>query len=89
VKEVHDSEQRGEKVWIIAHINPGRCVEKWKHLFYQVVERFSPTIAGMFYGHSHTDGFEVMVDSVSKSPINMAYIVRIIPYPCHVFIHAL
>ncbi|KAI8835339.1 Metallo-dependent phosphatase-like protein [Chytridium lagenaria] len=77
----HPSRSRWRICWIIGHHSPGTsdCLENWSHGFYEIVKRFSPrTIAGMFYGHLHTDEFEVFYSNeknrTSSTAINMAYV---------------
>ncbi|KAJ3202458.1 hypothetical protein HDU67_000545, partial [Dinochytrium kinnereticum] len=81
VKELTAAEAAGEAVWIIGHHSPGTkdCLENWSHGFYEIVRRFSPnTIAGMFYGHLHTDEFEMFYSSntnrTATTAINTAYV---------------
>lgn len=46
--------------------------DKWSHEYNRVVNRFSNTIRGQFFGHTHFDEFEVF--SHNKKPIGMAYL---------------
>ncbi|KAF2363499.1 Calcineurin-like phosphoesterase domain ApaH type [Trinorchestia longiramus] len=77
VQELLQAEQRGERVQIIAHIAPlyGDCYEQWRHQFSRVVTRFSKTIRGQFYGHSHL--MEVLlhydVDNPNR-PVGVQYL---------------
>ncbi|KAJ3300213.1 hypothetical protein HDU76_006143 [Blyttiomyces sp. JEL0837] len=83
VSELAASETSGEKVWIIGHIPPGLidCVEDFSHLFYQIVDRYSPAVlTGLFYGHAHTDQFQVFYSLGTETApsavnaINTAYL---------------
>ncbi|KAJ3333067.1 hypothetical protein HDU76_011755, partial [Blyttiomyces sp. JEL0837] len=83
ISELAASEAANEKVWIIGHIPPGTtdCVEDFSHLFYQIVDRYSPsTLTGMFYGHIHSDQFQVFYSIGSETnptaakAINAAYV---------------
>jgi len=39
------------------------------------VSRFSSTITGQFFGHSHTDSFEIFYDiSHLRKPLSVAYV---------------
>ncbi|KAF2363498.1 Calcineurin-like phosphoesterase domain ApaH type [Trinorchestia longiramus] len=77
VLELLQAEQRSERVQIIAHIAPlyGDCYEQWRHQFSRVVTRFSKTIRGQFYGHSHL--MEVLlhydVDNPNR-PVGVQYL---------------
>uniref|UniRef100_A0A1I7WBV5 Metallophos domain-containing protein n=1 Tax=Heterorhabditis bacteriophora TaxID=37862 RepID=A0A1I7WBV5_HETBA len=72
VKELYKAESAGEYVQILAHIPPGddECLEGWARNYYRVVQRFSSTIVGQFFGHVHLDFFTIyysnMHDTSSK-----------------------
>ncbi|CAL2032523.1 unnamed protein product [Caenorhabditis brenneri] len=42
VKELYESELKGEKVYVLAHIPPGdsECLEGWAFNYYRVIQRF-------------------------------------------------
>lgn len=69
IDELVKSESINQRVWIIAHVPPavgGLPIPS--NVFAQIVERFSPsTIAGIFFGHTHEDQFEVMYASSSSN----------------------
>jgi len=60
------AEAAGEKVIIIGHIPPGEAaikqVSTYATDYVQIVNRFSTTIVGQFYGHTHDDEFEVITN---------------------------
>ncbi|SMN22854.1 similar to Lachancea thermotolerans KLTH0E00638g hypothetical protein [Maudiozyma saulgeensis] len=62
IDELIQSESINQRVWIIAHIPPAvGGLPLPSNVFAQIVERFSPsTIAGIFFGHTHEDQFQVM-----------------------------
>lgn len=80
IQELVDAEAKDQRVWIIAHIPPivdGLPLPS--KIFYEVIERFSPyTIAGIFFGHTHLDQFNILYaanDTKSaKNVINHAWI---------------
>lgn len=77
IKELVESESKGQRVWILAHIPAGDydTLPIQSNIFAKIVERFSPyTIANIFYGHTHRDQFKVLFDEKLKAPINMAWI---------------
>lgn len=76
IKELVDSESKGQRVWIIAHIPTGDSdtLPIQSNIFAKIVERFSPyTIANIFFGHTHKDQFKILLDD-RKLPVNMAWI---------------
>jgi len=62
IDELIQSEAINQRVWIVAHVPPATGgLPLQANVFAQIVERFSPsTIAGIFFGHTHLDQFEVM-----------------------------
>lgn len=49
---------------IIGHIPPGKndCLQIWSENYYRIVSRFNQTIRGQFYGHTHSDEFQLFFD---------------------------
>jgi len=81
VFELQLAELRGERVHLLGHIPPGHvdCVRVWSDNFHRIVTRYSATITGQFYGHTHTDEFEVFYSE--GRPVNVAYIApAVTPY---------
>ncbi|XP_076361284.1 sphingomyelin phosphodiesterase-like [Tachypleus tridentatus] len=77
IQELQASELIGEKVHIIGHIPPGTgsCLQVWSHNYYRIINRFESTVVAQFYGHTHSDEFEVFYDTETlKHPTNIAYI---------------
>lgn len=77
IKELVESESKGQRVWILAHIPAGDydTLPIQSNIFAKIVERFSPyTIANIFYGHTHKDQFKVLFNEKLKEPVNMAWI---------------
>ncbi|SJM85922.1 uncharacterized protein ZBIST_2553 [Zygosaccharomyces bailii] len=80
IEELVDAESKDQRVWIMAHIPPivdGLPLPS--KIFYEIIERFSPyTIAGIFFGHTHLDQFNILYaanDTKSaKDVINHAWI---------------
>ncbi|KAL0267657.1 UNVERIFIED_CONTAM: hypothetical protein PYX00_009860 [Menopon gallinae] len=72
-----EAEEKGEKVHIIGHIPPGHtdCLKTWQTNYYDIVERFSKTIAGQFFGHTHNDEFEIFYERKNpEKAVNVAYL---------------
>ncbi|XP_049514206.1 sphingomyelin phosphodiesterase [Dermacentor silvarum] len=77
VNELHESETKGEKVHIIAHIPPGvsDCLHVWSENYHRILERYESTVRGQFFGHTHADELEVAYDSKdAKRALGVAYL---------------
>ncbi|KAL6805627.1 Metallo-dependent phosphatase-like protein [Trichoderma sp. SZMC 28012] len=61
VSELDAAEKAGERVYIIGHmpLGEGDAFHAGSNYLDQVVNRYSSTIAAMFFGHTHVDHFEV------------------------------
>ncbi|KOS18929.1 Sphingomyelin phosphodiesterase 2 [Escovopsis weberi] len=61
VQELDAAERAGERVYIIGHTPPGEkdAFAAAANYLDQVFNRYSSTIAAMFWGHTHSDHFEV------------------------------
>lgn len=76
IDELVESELKGQRVWILAHIPAGDldALPIQSNIFAKIVERFSPyTIANIFYGHTHRDQFKILYSNDSE-PVNMAWV---------------
>ncbi|CAL4139124.1 unnamed protein product, partial [Meganyctiphanes norvegica] len=76
-KELESAEAAEEKVHIIGHVPPliSDCFQQWAHQFSRIVSRFSNTIRGQFYGHSHFDEFRLHYDTdATDIPVGVEYI---------------
>ena len=79
IDELVESEKNDQRVWIITHIPPiSDSLPLPSKIFGEIVERFSPsTIAGIFFGHTHLDQFNLLYAKDVKSIdtiVNMAWI---------------
>ncbi|XP_075739218.1 sphingomyelin phosphodiesterase isoform X1 [Rhipicephalus microplus] len=77
VDQLLDAERVGDKVHLIGHIPPGLsdCLETWSAMFHKIVERFSDTVVGQFYGHTHYDEAIVYYSSAKRSrPFGLAFV---------------
>ncbi|PNY25334.1 Sphingomyelin phosphodiesterase [Tolypocladium capitatum] len=73
VKELDAAEKAGENVYIIGHMPLGEqdALPDGSNYLDQVVNRYSSTIAAMFFGHTHVDHFEISyADYNSRSAAN-------------------
>ncbi|XP_075054548.1 sphingomyelin phosphodiesterase [Mixophyes fleayi] len=72
---LQEAEDNDEKVHIIGHIPPGRCLKSWSWNYYRIVNRYESTIVGQFFGHTHLDEFEIFYDEETLSrPVSVAFI---------------
>ncbi|KAI7866585.1 Metallo-dependent phosphatase-like protein [Spinellus fusiger] len=70
VKELQDSEDKDERVWIIGHIAPGdsTCFYDYSNYYYQIVERYAPhVITGQFFGHTHHDELQLFYSNSTQN----------------------
>ncbi|ORX92527.1 sphingomyelin phosphodiesterase [Basidiobolus meristosporus CBS 931.73] len=82
INELQESENIGEKVFIIGHMSPLDYIDglDWfRREFLRIVTRYHDTIAGQFYGHTHYDEFQLFYEYgnstiMPNNPINVAYI---------------
>lgn len=75
VQVLQSSEDKGEKVHIIGHIPPGLCLGSWSWNYYHIVNRYESTIAGQFFGHTHTDEFQIFYDEETLTrPLSVAFV---------------
>lgn len=75
VHELQISELQHEKVHIIGHIPPGTgdCLKVWSKNYNKIVRRFSETISGQFFGHTHNNEFEIFYNQ-EQTPISVGFI---------------
>lgn len=59
-------------IQLAGHIPPGDsdCLKVWSENFYKIIDRYEQTITAQFYGHTHTDEFEVFYDAETYSKKN-------------------
>ena len=72
-RELEDSENRGEDVYIIMHIPPGTsfAIAKWNDIFNALMERFANTVISAFAGHTHEDHIIIHTTQEDKSKVFM------------------
>jgi sphingomyelin phosphodiesterase len=61
IKELQAAEDAGQRAWLISHIPSGSTdhFRDYSQYFDQIVQRYEATIAGLFYGHTHMDEFQI------------------------------
>ncbi|KAI1342139.1 putative acid sphingomyelinase [Xylariaceae sp. FL0016] len=59
--ELEEAEEKGQQAYIIGHMPMGDtdCFHDHSRYFDSLVNRFSDTIAAMFFGHTHRDEFQI------------------------------
>lgn len=69
INELQLAEIAEEKVHIIGHIPPGYedCLKIWSHNYYEIIARYENTVTAQFFGHTHSDEFEVFYDPKNLS----------------------
>ncbi|PQE31651.1 acid sphingomyelinase protein [Rutstroemia sp. NJR-2017a WRK4] len=67
VQELQSAETAGERVYIIGHGPPGQSdiFHDGSNYLNQIYNRYSATIAALFFGHTHVDQFEIGYSSYS------------------------
>jgi sphingomyelin phosphodiesterase len=83
VNELQKAETVGERVYIIGHMPMGSqdAFHDPSHQFDGIVNRYSATIAAMFFGHTHKDEFQVSYSASSNAAksfsnaVAMSYVV--------------
>ncbi|KAF4583315.1 hypothetical protein EYR38_002064 [Pleurotus pulmonarius] len=68
VKQLQEAEDAGQRVWLVAHMPPGRqdALNDQSNYFDQVIQRYKNTIAAQFYGHDHRDQFALAYSDYNK-----------------------
>ncbi|KAE8323320.1 Metallo-dependent phosphatase-like protein [Aspergillus sergii] len=61
ISELQAAETAGQRVWMIAHIPTGNTdtLHDYSHYLDQIINRYSASIAALFFGHTHTDLFQI------------------------------
>ncbi|CAP99050.1 Pc22g17620 [Penicillium rubens Wisconsin 54-1255] len=72
--ELQAAEDAGQRAWLIAHIPSGVPDHFRDHSEYfdQIVQRYDATISGLFYGHTHRDGFQIAYSDYNNREWNTA-----------------
>ncbi|GIY49238.1 sphingomyelin phosphodiesterase [Caerostris darwini] len=78
VAQLQMAEDKGEKVHIIGHIPPGEpdCLGMWSSNYYKIINRYESTVTAQFFGHTHSDEYEIFYDKSGPKPrpTNIVYI---------------
>jgi len=70
------AEQNGELVYMFGHyyLADDGCLKYWSYHINALIDRFENTIAGMFFGHSHSDSFHVNRAVDSNLPTGIQFV---------------
>ncbi|KAF7719104.1 Uncharacterized protein PECH_001948 [Penicillium ucsense] len=74
INELQSAESANQRVWLISHI-PSGDIDHFRdhsHYFDQIVQRYEATIAAFFYGHTHTDAFQISYSDYKNRNHNTA-----------------
>ena len=74
MRELQDSEDNFEKVHILTHHPNGRLTRAYETEFAKIVKRYERTVAGIFYGHTHSDSPEIWFSDDGQVPTFVGYI---------------
>lgn len=74
VRELDSAEKANENVYIIGHMPMGDsdAFHDSSNYFDQIVNRYSNTIAALFFGHTHVDHFEITYSDYSARSFSTA-----------------
>lgn len=85
IEELAESEKKGQRVWIQAHVPPGYydSLPIHQYILNAIVDRFSPyTVAATFFGHTHRDQIKLFYKTGSNKTegdiTNMAWIAQLV-----------
>jgi sphingomyelin phosphodiesterase len=67
VSQLQVAEDLGQRVWITAHMSPGGgdTFHDQSNYYDQVIQRYKHTIANQFFGHTHSDEFQLAYSNYS------------------------
>lgn len=70
------AEKNGELVYLYGHyyLADDGCLKYWSYHINALIDRFENTIAGMFFGHSHSDSFHVNRGVYSHQPTGIQFV---------------
>ncbi|KAH7165955.1 Metallo-dependent phosphatase-like protein [Dactylonectria macrodidyma] len=76
IGELDAAEKAGERVYLVGHMPLGdqNCFHDQSNYLDQVISRYSATIAAMFFGHTHTDSFQISYADYDKRTFSNALV---------------
>uniref|UniRef100_A0A914PM50 Sphingomyelin phosphodiesterase n=1 Tax=Panagrolaimus davidi TaxID=227884 RepID=A0A914PM50_9BILA len=78
LEQLEDAERNGDKVHVVAHIpgGGGEALEGWAINYYNAVNRFEDTIVAQFFGHTHSEEYNVVYEdpeNAQSRPTGIVY----------------
>jgi len=78
IQQLQSAEDAKDKVHIIGHVPSGdhTCLRFYSANYYDIINRYANTIAGLFYGHTHSDQFSVFYEdaNITKNATEVMYV---------------
>ncbi|GMT32024.1 hypothetical protein PFISCL1PPCAC_23321, partial [Pristionchus fissidentatus] len=76
--QLEEAEKAGDKVHVVAHIpgGAGEALDGWAINYYHIVNRFEATITAQFFGHTHSEEFNMFYenpDDASSRPTGVSW----------------
>ncbi|KAG5982919.1 hypothetical protein E4U43_006344 [Claviceps pusilla] len=70
VFQLQEAEWAGDRVWIVGHMPMGDAdaVPHSSGLFNDIVTRYNRTVAAMFFGHTHSDQYQINYAAAAGQP---------------------
>jgi sphingomyelin phosphodiesterase len=74
ISELQAAESANQRVWLIAHIPTGNTdtLHDYSHYLDKIINRYSASIAALFFGHTHTDLFQISYPNYSARTADSA-----------------
>ena len=74
-KTLKETEEAGERAYIIGHVQPGggSCLNEWSVRYRSLIERYQHVVIAHFFGHSHSEFFNVFTDTKNSSSIGVMH----------------
>ncbi|KAI0225511.1 hypothetical protein L0F63_000370 [Massospora cicadina] len=66
--QLQDAEDNSMRVFILGHVPPGSkdCYQHWSDRYYKIIQRYYAIISAQFFGHEHSDQFQLFYSSERK-----------------------
>jgi sphingomyelin phosphodiesterase len=76
VRELDQAEKAGENVYLMSHMSIGdrNAFHDGSNYLDQIINRYSSTIAAMFFGHTHRDEFQITYANYSQQTFDNALV---------------
>lgn len=73
---LQQAEKNGEVVYMFGHyyLADDGCIKYWSYHINALIDRFENTVAGLFFGHSHSDSFHINRGVYSNAPTAVQFV---------------